>query len=155
MCNCMWHFEKEDRTVWESMMNRWRGTAGLKHAHTHFRLLHNMTFAQQNWNLFENRQTVAQTVKSHHTRSHSSRSSLCCADCLTVCRALHTARQRRRLKTKSCICVIKIESSRPTQLVLLCTIDGLHFSTLLGHHQAFTMNHFVKKLLTLLGSLTM
>jgi hypothetical protein len=36
--------------------------------HTHFKLLRNLIVAQQNSNLFENRQTVAHTVKPHHTR---------------------------------------------------------------------------------------
>ena len=34
-------------------------------------------------------------------------------------------------------------------------IDWLHVSTLWGHHQVSTMNHFVKKLRTFLGSQTM
>jgi len=39
--------------------------------------------------LFENCQTVAQTIKPHHTRSYSLRNILCCANCLTVCGALY------------------------------------------------------------------
>jgi len=31
----------------------------------------------------------------------------------------------------------------------------LHVSTLQGHHQAFTMNHLIKKLRTFLGSQSM
>jgi len=65
--------------VWESVMNWWCDTAARKHVHTHFKLLHNLIVAQQNSNLFENRQTVAQTVKPNHTRSNSLRNSLCCA----------------------------------------------------------------------------
>jgi len=42
------------------MMNWWRGAAARKHVHTGFKLLHNPIVAQQNSNLFENRQTVAQ-----------------------------------------------------------------------------------------------
>jgi len=38
------------------------------------------TVAQQNSNLFDNRQTVAQTVKPHHTRSTSLLNSLCNAN---------------------------------------------------------------------------
>jgi hypothetical protein len=45
------------------------------------------TIVQWNSNLFENRQTVAQTVKPHHTRSNCLCNSLCCANCLTMCRA--------------------------------------------------------------------
>jgi hypothetical protein len=75
----MWHFENKMRTVWGSMMNWRRCTTARKHVHTRFKLLHNMTVAQQNSNLFENRQTVAQSVKPPHTRSNSLRNSLCCA----------------------------------------------------------------------------
>jgi hypothetical protein len=79
-------------TVWESMMNWWCDTTARKHVHTHFKLLRNLIVAQQNSNLFENRQTAAQTVKPHHTRSNSLRNSLCYANCLTVCGALKTSR---------------------------------------------------------------
>jgi len=64
------------------------------------------------------------------------------------------AAQNQALKTQN-IASIKIESSRSTQLVLFYTIDWLHVSTLWGHHQVFTMDHFVKHLRTLLGSQTM
>jgi hypothetical protein len=51
----------------------------------------NLTVAQQDSKLFKNRQTVAQTVKPHHTLSNSLRNSLCCANCLTVCGALYAS----------------------------------------------------------------
>jgi hypothetical protein len=38
--------------------------------HTSFKLLHNLIVAQRNSNLFENRQTVAQTVKLLHKQSN-------------------------------------------------------------------------------------
>jgi hypothetical protein len=38
--------------------------------------------------LFQNRQTVTQRVKPHHTRSNSLRNSLCCANSLIVYGAL-------------------------------------------------------------------
>jgi hypothetical protein len=61
LCSCMWLFEKM-RTVRESVMNWWCGTTARKHIHTHFKLLHYRIVVQWNSNLFENRQTVAQTV---------------------------------------------------------------------------------------------
>jgi hypothetical protein len=68
--------------------SRWRGTTARKYVHIRFKLLHNLIVEHQNSNLLENHQTVAQTVKPHHTRSNSLRHSLCCANCLTVCGAL-------------------------------------------------------------------
>jgi hypothetical protein len=53
ICSCIWHFEKKMRTVWESMIDWWRGTKARKHAHTRFKILHN----------------------SNHTRSSSLRNS--------------------------------------------------------------------------------
>jgi hypothetical protein len=76
----MWHLENKMRTVWGSIMNWWCCTTARKHVHTRFKLLRN---------LFENRQTVAQTVKPPHTRSNSLRNSLCCANCLIVYGALN------------------------------------------------------------------
>jgi len=43
-------------------------------------------------NLFENRQTVAQTVQPRHTGSNSLRKIPCCANCLTVCGGPFTLR---------------------------------------------------------------
>jgi len=63
------------------------------------------------------------------------------------------AAQNQALQTEN-IASVKIENSRQTQPVLLYIIDWLHVSTLWGHHQGFTMNHFVKKLRTFLGSQT-
>jgi len=71
----MRHFEKED-TNGARMTNWWRSTTTHKHVHTRFKLLHNLTAAQQNSNMFENRQTVARTTKPHHTRSNSLRKLL-------------------------------------------------------------------------------
>jgi hypothetical protein len=51
--------------------------------------LHNLIVVQQNSNLFENRQTVAQTVKPHHTQSNCVRDSFSWANCLTVHGALN------------------------------------------------------------------
>jgi len=50
-------------------MNWWRCTTARKHVHTRFELLHNLTVAQQNSNLFENRQTVAQTNHPIHDQT--------------------------------------------------------------------------------------
>ena len=47
---------------------------------------------------------------------------------------------------------IKIKTFPSNTTSLLYIIDWLHVSTLWGHHQAFTMNHFVKRLRTFLGS---
>jgi hypothetical protein len=69
-------------------MNWWRGTTVRKHVHTLFKLLHNLTVAQQNSNLLQNRQTFAQTIKPHHTQSSSLRNSLWCANFLNVYGAL-------------------------------------------------------------------
>ena len=62
-------------------------TAAHKHVHTRFKHLHNLIVVQQNSNLFENRQTVAQTVKPHQ-HTNTLRNTLCCAECLIVCWAL-------------------------------------------------------------------
>jgi hypothetical protein len=51
--------------------------------------------------------------------------------------------------------IIKIRTFPSNTTSLLYIIDWLHVSTLWGHHQAFTMNHFVKQLHTFLGSQTM
>jgi hypothetical protein len=64
-------------------------TTARKHVHTRFRLLRI---------LVENRKTVAQTVKPHHTRTNSLRSSLCCASCLVVYGALKTETEGRLSK---------------------------------------------------------
>jgi hypothetical protein len=81
-------FGKKVQTVWESTMNLWRGTTVCKHVHTCYKLLHNQTVAKRNSNMFENRQTVAQTVKPQHTLSNCLRNSLCIPKCLTVYGAL-------------------------------------------------------------------
>jgi hypothetical protein len=39
----------------------------VQRVHTRFRLLHNLIFVQQNANLFEKRQTVAQSQTTPHT----------------------------------------------------------------------------------------
>jgi hypothetical protein len=70
ICGCARDFETKMRTVWESVMNQWHGTAAPKHVHTHFKLLHHLIIAQRNSNLFENcqnfctkSQTTPHTVK--------------------------------------------------------------------------------------------
>ena len=45
------------------------------------KMFHNLIVAHQNSNLFENHQTVVQTIKPHHTRSNSLHNSLYCANC--------------------------------------------------------------------------
>jgi len=68
ICSCMWQFEKKMRKVWESMMNCWCGTTR-NHVHTYFRLSHNLLVVQQNSNLFENCQTVAQSNHTTHNQT--------------------------------------------------------------------------------------
>jgi len=53
------------------------------------------------------------------------------------------------------VSVIKIRKFPSNTTGLLYIIDWLHVLTLWGYHQAFTMNHLVKKLRTFLGFQTM
>jgi hypothetical protein len=89
ICSCMWHFEKKMRMLWELVMNWWHGTAASKHVDTCFKLFHNLIVARLDSRLFENHQTVAQTVKPRHTRSDRLHIGVCCANRLTAYGAPH------------------------------------------------------------------
>jgi hypothetical protein len=75
--------------------NWWRGTTARKDARTRFKLLHYLIVAHRISNLYENRQTVVQTVRPHHKRSNCLRNSPCWANCLTVYGVLYTHDQAK------------------------------------------------------------